>query len=52
MMLADRGDRAGAWQVFADAQPMDPDNPCHALLELTLLMSEGRSDQARERASF
>ncbi|MBI2800752.1 MAG: hypothetical protein HYX63_10830 [Gammaproteobacteria bacterium] len=52
MMLADGGDFAGAWRVFADAQRMDPDSPSHALLELTLLITEGRHDQARERATF
>ena len=52
MMLADQGDTAGAWKVFAEAQRMDPDNPSHALLELTLLISRGESVQARERARF
>jgi tetratricopeptide (TPR) repeat protein len=51
-MLADRGDTAGAWQAFRDAQREDPENPSHAALELTLLVSRGEIERARERARF
>ena len=51
-MLADRGDFAGAWEVFTAAQRMDPENLSLAALELTLLLSQGNDAQARERARF
>jgi tetratricopeptide (TPR) repeat protein len=51
-MLADQGDMVEAWNVFSQAQRMDPDNPSLAPLELTLLMSQGDADRARERARF
>ena len=52
MMLADRGDYVGAWEVFAVAQRMDPENLSLAPLELTLQLSQGHDEQARERARF
>ncbi|MEO8778244.1 MAG: hypothetical protein ABI389_06185, partial [Rhodanobacter sp.] len=51
-MLADAGDYAAAWQVFAEAQRADPQSPSLAHLEITLLISQGRHAQARERARF
>ena len=51
-MLADRGDYAGAWEAFTAAQRMDPENLSLVALELTLLMSQGKDGQARERARF
>ena len=51
-MLADAGDYAAAWQVFAEAQRTDPQSPSLAHLEITLLISQGRHAQARERAHF
>lgn len=51
-MLADQGDTIEAWNAFSEAQRMDPDNPSLAPLELTLLMSEGDAERARERAQF
>ncbi|MGR9091546.1 MAG: YecA family protein, partial [Gammaproteobacteria bacterium] len=51
-MLADQGDMVEAWNVFSEAQRMDPDNPSLAPLELTLLMSQGDADRASERARF
>ncbi len=51
-MLADRGDIEGAWASFREAQRADPDNPSHAALEITLLVSRGEIEQARERARF
>lgn len=51
-ILADRGDAEGAWKSFAQAQREDPQNESLAMLELTLLVSSGRIEQARERARF
>jgi tetratricopeptide (TPR) repeat protein len=51
-MLADRGDIELAWESFREAQRTDPDNPSHAALEITLLVSRGETEQARERARF
>ncbi|MBI2319882.1 MAG: SEC-C domain-containing protein [Betaproteobacteria bacterium] len=51
-MLADRGDIERAWESFREAQRTDPDNPSHAALEITLLVSRGETEQARERARF
>jgi len=52
MMLADQGDVVEAWNVFSQAQRMDPDNPSLVPLELTLLMSQGDTDRVRDRAQF
>lgn len=51
-MAADKGHWKEAWQCFGQAQQDDPDNPSIALLEVTLLLFEGRFDQASERARF
>lgn len=51
-MHADRGDIERAWESFREAQRTDPDNPSHAALELTLLISRGEIERARERARF
>lgn len=51
-MLADRGDSAGAWEAFRDAQREEPENPSHAALELTLLVARGEIERARDRAAF
>ncbi|MDA0823075.1 MAG: SEC-C metal-binding domain-containing protein [Proteobacteria bacterium] len=52
MMLADQGEVAEAWNVFSQAQRMDPDNLSLVPLELTLLMSQGDTDRVRDRAQF
>ena len=49
-MLADSGDYAKAWALFIEAQSSDPESPSLSHLEVTLLLSEGRSADARERA--
>lgn len=49
-ILADAGDYAGAWQLFRDAQRVDPDNPSLAHLELVLLASRGETEQLAARA--
>lgn len=51
-MLADEGDYAAAWALFDKALRLQPDNPGLAQLEITLLLSEGKSDLAQERARF
>lgn len=51
-MLEDRGDFDGAWRSFCEAQREDPEDPNLAPLELTLLVSRGEIDRARERARF
>lgn len=51
-MLADAGDHARAWTLFAEAQRSDPESPSLSHLEVTLLLNEGREPEARERARF
>lgn len=48
----DGGDSAGAWQAFQEAQRADPDDPNHALLEVTLLCARNEWDRAQQRAGF
>jgi tetratricopeptide (TPR) repeat protein len=50
--LFDQGDTAGAWESLHLAMRDNPDDPSLALLEMTLLQAEGRTDQLRERARF
>jgi len=51
-MLADRGDFDGAWASFREAQREQPEDPNLATLELTLLVSRGEAERARERSRF
>lgn len=51
-MLADEGDYDRAWTLFAEAQRNDPESPSLSHLEVTLLFSQGREAEARERARF
>jgi hypothetical protein len=51
-MLADAGDSAAAWALFAEAQRHEPDSPSLSHLEVTLLLGEGREAEARDRARF
>lgn len=51
-MAADRGSYPEAWRLFAEAQRGDPQSPSLSHLEVTLLMTQGRHDEARERARF
>ena len=51
-ILADRGKRAEAWRLFAEAQRHEPDNPMLATLELTMLMGEKNFERMRERGRF
>jgi tetratricopeptide (TPR) repeat protein len=50
--LFDRGDQAGAWRLFREAQRFDPDNPALAQLEITLLIFGGDPEKTQERARF
>ncbi len=51
-MLADDGDYARAWALFAEAQRSDPESPSLSHLEVTMLLSQGRNSEARDRARF
>lgn len=51
-MAADAGDYPLAWRLFGEAQRMLPGSPSLSHLEVTILMSEGRKDEAAERARF
>ncbi len=48
----DEGDASGAWKAFEAAQRDDPKSPSIGLLEVQLLVAEGRRERARERAQF
>jgi len=48
----DTRDTDGAWQAFHQAQQDHPDAPGVGLLEIQLLMSQGRAEDASERAAF
>jgi tetratricopeptide (TPR) repeat protein len=51
-ILADKGDYPAAWTLFREAQRVDPDNPSLAHLEVILLISQDKVEQAQERARF
>jgi tetratricopeptide (TPR) repeat protein len=51
-MASDRGNYTEAWKLFSEAQRSDPDSPSLSQLEVLLLLSEGRDEEARERARF
>jgi tetratricopeptide (TPR) repeat protein len=51
-MLADAGDYVAAWEAFGQAQRTDPASTSLSHLEITLLISQGRQPEARERARF
>ncbi|MDA8259767.1 MAG: SEC-C metal-binding domain-containing protein [Betaproteobacteria bacterium] len=51
-MLSDAGRWPEAWQLFAQAQRLQPDNPALSHLEVIMLASEGRLEQAKARAQF
>jgi tetratricopeptide (TPR) repeat protein len=48
----DEGDSTGAWQALQYAQRDDPGNPYTGVLEIQLLIAEGRTEEARNRALF
>ena len=51
-MHADLNEFEDAWRLFAEAQRTNPDAPSLSHLEVTVLLSEGRESEARERARF
>jgi tetratricopeptide (TPR) repeat protein len=51
-ICSDRGDYAGAWEAFREAQRHSPNTPALSHLEVLLLLSEGRDAEARARADF
>ncbi len=51
-MLADRGDHAAAWQAFKGARDLNPNDPALSFLEVTTLLSEGRTTEAQGRAQW
>src|SRR5512137_160839 len=51
-ILADRGERAEAWRLFAEAQRLEPDSPMLATLELTMLLGQEDYAGLRERGQF
>jgi hypothetical protein len=48
----DAGKPAAAWETFRRAQQDDPGDPALGMLEVQLLLSEGRDVEARDRARF
>lgn len=52
MMSSDGGDIEQAWRHFRDAQREDADSPSLSHLEVTLLLAQGESERARDRARF
>jgi len=48
----DNDDIDGAWEDFAEVRRLEPSHPSNAVLELTLLISTQRYDDARARARF
>lgn len=51
-VLADQNRREEAWSLFRDGLRRFPDDVNFAALEITLLMSEGRMEEARLRTEF
>ncbi|ROZ76030.1 UPF0149 family protein [Ramlibacter sp. WS9] len=49
-MLADRGDFDAAWAMFQSAQRLSPGDPQLLHLEMTLLLAQGRNEEAKLRA--
>lgn len=48
-MLADRGDYEAAWELFHATQRLSPNDPQLLHLELVLLLSQGRNQEAQLR---
>ena len=49
-MQADRGDYASAWRSFKQASELNPNDPALSFLEVTTLLSEGRTAESQTRA--
>lgn len=48
----DAGEHDHAWAAFQEAQRHDPNHPALGLLEVTLLIAQGRREEASARARF
>ncbi len=51
-MRMDAGDREGAWEALEKGRQDQPNDPFAGMLEVELLLTEGRLNEARERARF
>lgn len=51
-VVSDKGDYEEAWRLFHEALRLEPDNPSLSHLEIILLQSQGKYEQARERGRF
>jgi hypothetical protein len=51
-MLADRGLYEAAWLCFRQASELNPNDPALSFLEVTTLLSEGRTLEAQARAQW
>jgi tetratricopeptide (TPR) repeat protein len=51
-VLSDKGNYPAAWEAFQEAQRLTPNEPALSHLEILLLVSEGRRDEAKARATF
>lgn len=51
-MYCDKGDYASAWTLFHEAQRWDPENLSLAHLEVVMLVSQDRMEEAQGRAAF
>jgi hypothetical protein len=51
-ILADRGDHKAAWKAFKLASDLNPNDPALSFLEVTTLLSEGRTTEAQGRAQW
>lgn len=51
-MLADRGFYEAAWLCFKEASELNPNDPALSFLEVTTLLSEGRTLEAQTRAQW
>lgn len=52
VVYADSGDARASWDAFKQAQRAEPSHPALGTLEVTLLVSEGRIEEASGRARF
>jgi tetratricopeptide (TPR) repeat protein len=50
LLFSDRGDYVEAWKIFAIAQRGNPTDPQLTHLEMMVLLSEGRNDEAKLRS--
>ena len=50
-VLSDKGNFPAAWEAFQEAQRLTPNEPALSHLEILLLVSEGRREEAQARAT-